>query len=392
MICVAFFLNFSTEYKGGINYLKNLFIAIEKVEGSDKKLLLFVPKNISKEYINLFSPYCTIIETNVIKRNTIPWLIDKVLDKLISFRPFTELLIKKHSVKVLSHSYYVPRLIKVNTINWIPDFQYLHYPNLWTKKQLVYSTNLFSNLIVDSDKIILSSNDSFNDFKSIHPEMEHKVEVINFVSQPQQPLATIEFETQNAVIKKYDLEGVPFFYLPNQFWEHKNHLTVFKACKYLVSEGYAFQLITSGYMKDYRSGDNHIANLINYVKDNGLEKTIKFLELIPYEDVFGLIINTNALINPSYFEGWSSTVEEAKSVGTLTLLSDIPVHREQNPVNAQYFNPDEPSQLAQLMKDVLTGKIIHKRPSISFLQDQLDSKTVIFGQKYISLVKSFTNE
>lgn len=33
-------------------------------------------------------------------------------------------------------------------------------------------------------------------------------------------------------------------------------------------------------------------------------------------------------VNPSFYEGWSTTVEEAKSIGVPLLLSDIPVHRE----------------------------------------------------------------
>ncbi len=38
---------------------------------------------------------------------------------------------------------------------------------------------------------------------------------------------------------------------------------------------------------------------------------------------------STALINPSQFEGWSTTVEEAKSLGVKMLLSDLEVHKEQ---------------------------------------------------------------
>lgn len=38
-----------------------------------------------------------------------------------------------------------------------------------------------------------------------------------------------------------------------------------------------------------------------------------------------------AIINPSLFEGGSTTVEEAKSLLKVIILSGIPVHREQNP-------------------------------------------------------------
>ena len=47
-----------------------------------------------------------------------------------------------------------------------------------------------------------------------------------------------------------------------------------------------------------------------------------------------------AVLQPSLFEGWSTTVEEAKSIGKTILLSDIPVHREQAPPRRAVLRPD----------------------------------------------------
>jgi len=56
-----------------------------------------------------------------------------------------------------------------------------------------------------------------------------------------------------------------------------------------------------------------------------------------------------AVINPSLFEGWSTTVEEAKSMGVPMLLSDIGVHREQAEGRASFFDPHAPETLADLL-------------------------------------------
>jgi glycosyltransferase involved in cell wall biosynthesis len=56
-----------------------------------------------------------------------------------------------------------------------------------------------------------------------------------------------------------------------------------------------------------------------------------------------------AIINPSLSEGWSTTVEEAKSLGVPMLLSDLRVHREQAGDGADYFDPEVAGQLASLM-------------------------------------------
>ncbi len=53
-----------------------------------------------------------------------------------------------------------------------------------------------------------------------------------------------------------------------------------------------------------------------------------------------------ATINPSLFEGWSTTVEEAKAIGAPMILSNLAVHREQAGERAIYFDPHDPADLA----------------------------------------------
>ena len=57
----------------------------------------------------------------------------------------------------------------------------------------------------------------------------------------------------------------------------------------------------------------------------------KILGVVPYNDLLSLMAYSIAVINPSKSEGWSSTVEQAKSYGKMILLSDLDVHLEQNP-------------------------------------------------------------
>jgi glycosyltransferase involved in cell wall biosynthesis len=386
MINVGFMLNFPIEYKGGINYLKNLFYAIQQCKDTEVRVVLFVPDNMDDEYVTIFSPHAKIIRTKILKRKSFPWLLSRIGEKYFKYDPLAYFLLKRNNIRCISHSNYVCPDKKIKTINWIPDFQYLHFPDFWTSKQLSETSKLHKYLIKGSDKIVLSSYDAFNDFKTRYGNMSQKVEVIHFVSQPPANHADVSQQVSNV----YKTNDLPYFYLPNQFWTHKNHIAVFKACEILVRKGYNFQLLTSGHMKDFRGNDDHISHLIDYVKENNLENVIKFLGLISYTDVFDLITNATALVNPSYFEGWSSTVEEAKSVGTLTLLSNIPVHKEQNPSGARFFNPDSPVELAKIMEDVLINKIPFVKASPKVLKEQLDNRTKIFGQKYIDLVKNLT--
>jgi glycosyltransferase involved in cell wall biosynthesis len=74
--------------------------------------------------------------------------------------------------------------------------------------------------------------------------------------------------------------------------------------------------------------------------------------MIPLDHVYALLRASIALINPSRFEGWSTTVEEAKSFGVPAILSDIDVHREQTGGTARYFGVDDPQNLAAHLGDV----------------------------------------
>ncbi len=387
MITIGFLLNFPLEYKGGVNYLKNLFFAIKASEKDQVAIKLFVPTDLPETYWEAFEKYGEIIPTRTLKRGAIPWAISRVFEKKIHFDPLTAYMLRKHKVDIVSHSNYVYPFRQIKSINWIPDFQYLHYSNLWSRAQLAGTKKLNDYLVQKSNQLVLSSYDTFKDYKSAYPDYTDKVKVIHFVSQPHKELSKLDAGYSKSVALKYLGEDVPFFYLPNQFWTHKNHITVFKACRILAHKGLKFQLLTSGYMKDFRSSDNHMQGLFDYVSNNGLQDIIKFLGLISYDDVFELIYSACALINPSYFEGWSSTVEEAKTMGTLTILSDISIHREQNPLDALYFNPDSPEELAVLMEDVLENKYNYQRPALASLKSKLEQRTLDFGSSFAQLAK-----
>jgi hypothetical protein len=73
------------------------------------------------------------------------------------------------------------------------------------------------------------------------------------------------------------------------------------------------------------------------------------LGLVPRRAQIEMMRRSLAVVQPSLFEGWSTVVEDARVLGKPLLLSDIPVHREQNPPQAQFFPPDSVEKLADLL-------------------------------------------
>lgn len=209
--------------------------------------------------------------------------------------------------------------------------------------------------------------------------------VLQFVSQPPKQVNTLNLKELQ---EKYKFDG-NFFYLPNQFWQHKNHKVVFEACLLLKKKGVNITVICSGLMQDFRSKDNqYVDNLLNFIKDNNLQSNIKTLGLIEYSDVLSLMENSLAIINPSLFEGWSSTVEESKSMGKKIVLSNIPVHIEQNPAHSFYFDPKNTLELSNILEQLW----ILKDEDFYSNDSTLNQRTLEFGEKYSGVVCDLFSE
>ena len=95
-----------------------------------------------------------------------------------------------------------------------------------------------------------------------------------------------------------------------------------------------------------------------------------------------------AVVNPSLFEGWSSTVEEAKSMGKRIILSDIPTHREQNPPCGYYFNPGDSASLAKIIKQCMGSNFLNvQNDSVEILK----IRTLKYANEYTKIVMDLSN-
>jgi hypothetical protein len=100
-----------------------------------------------------------------------------------------------------------------------------------------------------------------------------------------------------------------------------------------------------------------------------------------------------AVIQPSLFEGWSALVEDARTLGKRIYVSDIPVHREQQPTDGVFFHPDRPEELAELVArdwpDLKPGPDL-VRESEAHVQQR--SRALAFARAFHQIVKRTTAE
>lgn len=229
-------------------------------------------------------------------------------------------------------------------IFWIPDCQELMMPELFFKRELEGRKHVYNEIITAGSKILFSSQTAMNHFKSFYPMAVNPMFVVNFaVVHPLFNQISIE-----QLLTKYTIE-VPYFMAPNQFWVHKNHKIVLEAVLLLKKEHFEFKIVFTGKENDFRAPE-YTNELKQFVLDHDLGKHVAFLGFIPREEQLCLMKNSLAIIQPSLFEGWSTVVEDAKAIEKWIILSDIPVHQEQIQENVDFFDPNQASTLAEVIK------------------------------------------
>jgi glycosyltransferase involved in cell wall biosynthesis len=225
---------------------------------------------------------------------------------------------------------------------------------------------------------MLSSESSRCDFRKYYPGAMNEVCVVRFATQPSPAFLTAN---PAEIVARYQLPE-KYFYLPNQFYRHKNHQVVVDALAILAQRGLDVVVCASGSTEDPRER-GYFDQMMGQVRSRELEKRFRHLGMIPLSHVYALLRACTALINPSRSEGWSTTVEEAKSFGVPMILSDLDVHREQTTGTASYFGTDAPATLADHLMRASQGS---DASTVRNLVPSHDSRMVAFAADFANTV------
>jgi glycosyltransferase involved in cell wall biosynthesis len=366
----------SALWTGGTTYISNLIAALNKYATEDVEILKFEnplsKKYNSKSYIEYFKG---------IANTVLPALSRKILGVDYRNQYNLESAFGKNIDIVFNFSTYLKKSIA--TLPWLPDFQQLHLPEYFAEGEAEGRNNAFMHSIKRGTLIVLSSNDAYTDLKKFAPDYADKARVMHFVAHIPENLYSSEPAELCSI---YHLPE-KFIYLPNQFWKHKNHETVFKAMQILKKDNILPFLVCTGNLSDYRN-PAFISELIGKLSLYNIREQVAILGLVPHLHVYQLLRQSAFVINPSFFEGWSTTVEEAKSVGKKILLSNLNVHIEQSAPEAEYFDPKNAEELAVKIKDLWLNSqagpdSVLEQNAINSLPERMKS----FANTFVSVAK-----
>ena len=242
----------------------------------------------------------------------------------------------------------LPAKAPVPWMAWIPDYQCMCLPECWPERHR-YVAEL-ATLSTSARFLVVSSEDARRHAERFFGRTRN----IHALPFPLVPTDDWYAERPVDVAARYRLPE-RFVIFPAQFWKHKDHKTLVAALALLRARRHNdINLVLTGWPHDSRD-PGHGPAIRRFIAQLGLESQVHVLGLIPRADAVALMRRSVAIVQPSRFEGWSALVEEARSLGKPLVLSDLPVHREQDPPNARFFAVGEPDDLADALLAVWTG-------------------------------------
>lgn len=375
-IKVGIIYSYDENWIGGTYYYQNLIQSLNLLPETRKPELVILSNSIASfDSIKALNyPFISFKDLN----NTLSFFEKfsyKILSRLFSQRDRINKKIN-FGIDVLFHpsEIEIPNSIK-NHLYWIPDFQEVYLPHLFSEKYLDFRKKSQQNLLSSNKHILFSSKDACNDFEKLYPSAESKKYVVNFsVFHPEYSNIQIE-----QLKEKYQLEDVPYFFSPNQFWKHKNHIVVLKALKIIKEEhNLNIQVLFSGKESDSRN-PTYFEEIKQFVLENNLQHNIKFLGFIDRSEQLCFMKNALAVIQPSLFEGWSSVVEDAKAMNQNLIVSSLNVHKEQLGNQGYYFNPNDENELMNQI-------ILFLEHNTDTPEYNYNEQLHLFGEKFMEVI------
>lgn len=359
----------------GLYYVRNCLEALETLAPEKRpEVFIFLPAGINEPTLENLLHSCR------------EWVNEvRIPPSVVSNRAELQELANAHPCDVyfplLNHP---PISLPGHWIGWITDLQHRHYPQFFSPEELEHRDGLFRFLVATCSRIICSSQTVEADLQRAYQVARNQTAVVRFSSQisrqvsPEQIARTLE---QLRIDR-------PFIYLPNQFWLHKNHSTAFEAWRLLTERNsQAPLLVCTGALEEPRD-TYHVPLLLDYLETHRLQDSVRILGLVEREQQTVLYHAATACLQPSLFEGWSTTVEEAKSLGRPLLLSDIPVHREQADGLASFFPALNPEALADSVERIVAEQGTSPKSSPASQTNSLAA----FGQRLLTVFEEVARE
>jgi len=254
------------------------------------------------------------------------------------------LLKKKCSLRaadVVLHTYNYGSAIKqAKTITVVHDLQFMRFPEYWSTIKLLQRKLQIPRTLKLADRIIAISNFTKQELEFFYGAWIHKTAVIyNFCDFEK------FWECEQSVNSSVSA-GSEYFLSVSSMARHKNIFCLLVAFSLYVKFNKNCKLVLVG------KYDNLDKSAHEFIESNGLNDCVQFTGYISASELGTLYKKCLATILPTLYEGFGLPIVEALYFDCRLILSDIPICREIAEDSAVFFDPSDPRDLLEKMKNV----------------------------------------
>ncbi len=264
--------------------------------------------------------------------------------------PLALLTAKKKPDLFFSPTHYIPRFSSVKRIVTVFDLAYLHFPQMFNKKDLWQLTNWTKYSIQSASHVITISNASKKDIISKYAVKSEKITVAYpGYSQIFKPISDKEKIKQ--VLDKYGIKDTYLLYI-GTIQPRKNLIRLIEA----VARIEGLHLVIVGKTTGEGRQGWQFEETLNRPKELGIEDRVKFTGFVPDEDLPNLLNGAEAFILPSLWEGFGIPVVDAMACGVPVLVSNASSLPEVVGKAGVTFDPNSIDQIEQAIRTIMTDK------------------------------------
>jgi glycosyltransferase involved in cell wall biosynthesis len=267
-------------------------------------------------------------------------------------------------------------------LSWIPDLQHAVLPEYFSSEEIEVRDRKYGSAAKASDAVVLSSEAAREDFLRKYGRPSGRLEVLRFFTLPE------EAWFQGDPVAVRERLGIPEDYLMvcNQFWAHKNHQLVIRALAVLKERGIAPFVVFTGSLAENRRG-GIVDGVLQGLCEAGLWEQCRVLGQLDRVDQIQLLRGARAVVQPSLFEGWSTVLEDCRTLGKRVIASDLKVHREQDLPGATYFDPGSTTALADEIAAALSEPFESSLAREQEARSGAGERTLAFGRQFLRLAR-----
>lgn len=208
-----------------------------------------------------------------------------------------------------------PILIKPSEryISTIHDITPILFPQFHPRWRTFYTRIAIPRLIKCSDKIIAVSQHTKKDLVIRYNVPEDKISVI--YEGASREFKKLDADTVQLIRRKFNLND-PFILFIGNLEPRKNIPNLIRAFSLCKKQNTDLDLVIAG-RNGWLSGE-----IFNTITELGLEKTVKFLDYVPDEDLPALYNAAMVFVYVPFYEGFGLPVLEAMQCGTPVITSN----------------------------------------------------------------------